>query len=212
VYNIIRNYNIIEVKREICIQNICSQHNLCKPVIDWWLVQNGGVIISPVMEETIYQKLNRINNTLYLKSQKYGEKKITTIIKNVWKLVFKLHELGIYHGDCHQGNIMTDENDTMYFIDMGLSKFTLELPGGKNTEKRKDAVMDKYIIDYANSATFLDETKVENITAILFDKIQVYLDNGENYYDAERKTINEMLNMSDKDFYNMLLENKIVIN
>jgi tRNA A-37 threonylcarbamoyl transferase component Bud32 len=138
---VIRNYNIDEVKREICIQNICAEYNLCKPVIDWWLVQNGGVIISPVMEETIYQKLNRINNTLYLKSQTYGEKKIATIIKNVWKLVFKLHELGIYHGDCHQGNIMTDGNDNMYFIDMGSSGFTLELPGGKNTEKYKDAVI-----------------------------------------------------------------------
>jgi succinate dehydrogenase flavin-adding protein (antitoxin of CptAB toxin-antitoxin module) len=63
-------------------------------------------------------------------------------------------------------------------------------------------------MDYANSATYFYETKL-NITAILFDKIQVYLDNGENYYDAERKTINEILNMSDTDFYNMLLENKI---
>jgi hypothetical protein len=37
-----------DIKREICIQKICSKYNLCKPVIDSWFIENGRVIISPL--------------------------------------------------------------------------------------------------------------------------------------------------------------------
>ena len=38
------------IKREICVQNICVKYGLSKPVEDWWFLQGdiGGVIIAPL--------------------------------------------------------------------------------------------------------------------------------------------------------------------
>jgi serine/threonine protein kinase len=209
VMKVIYNYDINSVRREICIQGICSKYNLCKPVADSWLIQNGGVIISSVMEQTLLGKLTEVNTDNF-KTVNYRIKKLVELFKNSWILIFKLHKLGIYHGDCHTSNIMLDENDNLYFIDMGKSGFFLELSGKKTTETYKNNMMNKNIADYSNSVDFYTETDPTHISNILFDKIQIHLDKGENYYEAEKKTINEMLNMDYIVFYNMLLENKIV--
>jgi len=42
-------------------------------------------------------------------------------------LVEKLNDIGIYHGDLHEENILIDDKDRVYFIDFGISSFLSEI-------------------------------------------------------------------------------------
>ena len=58
-------------------------------------------------------------------------------------LILKLHQLGISHNDSHVENMMFDEHDRLYFIDMGVTDFLKNHPS-------KDPIT-PYIIDYNQS-------------------------------------------------------------
>jgi serine/threonine protein kinase len=131
------------IKREICIQKICAEYNLCKTIEDWWFLQGqGGVIIMPVLNKTLSSAMNMDKFKEKIKErdwEKFGEYltewfnddeniiSYITYIKKAFRLILALHQLGIYHGDSHSGNIMLDKDNNLFFIDFGFSGFSWNL-------------------------------------------------------------------------------------
>nr|QBK85667.1 MAG: protein kinase [Marseillevirus LCMAC101] len=117
------------IKREVCFQKICASRGLCKPVDDWWLCDNEekGVIITPMLHITIFDKRRPIGNDPITGERIYttpiAGKKDWELIKKAIKLIFRLHEIGIRHGDAKEDNIMLDKDGKPFFIDMGCSGF-----------------------------------------------------------------------------------------
>jgi tRNA A-37 threonylcarbamoyl transferase component Bud32 len=189
-----------DVKREICIQKICAKYNLCKPVIDSWLIQNGGVIISPVMKYTLSQKIDEILESFNSNNKLNNSKnKVVDIIKNVWRMILKLHKLGIYHGDALIDNIMIDDNDDIFFIDMGESGFSKEVKNNKD-------LLDLYVLDYQlASDVFKTANQCSHIYILIYESINnILIHNKDFSYKYEEKVINKLLNINYNDFYNML--------
>ena len=106
------------IENEVKLQKICAQHNVCPPVVDWWLCPNsnnyGGVVISPILKENLRQKIesdrhSNVNN---------DRKRIWAMLKKALKLLLELHKLNIVHQNVKLNHFMLDNNDNMFLIDM----------------------------------------------------------------------------------------------
>ena len=122
-----------QIKREICMQKTCAKHDLCKPVEDWWLIQNGGVIITPILKETLRSRMVQVEpqvikeyirlNGEIIPNQKTMEE-LSYLIRSVlfeliklgWRKILELHQIGIIHGDASQDNMMFDEQDSYILL------------------------------------------------------------------------------------------------
>lgn len=122
VMKIIHKYQHDQIKREICFQKLLANKGLAIPIVDWWLYKDkGGVIIMPIMKETLGQRLKRIDSNIKNIHERNDAK--WELIKRALRMILELHSLGISHNDSKVENIMFDNSDKMYFIDMGVADF-----------------------------------------------------------------------------------------
>ena len=83
-----------------------ARTGLTIPVVDSWFTEDAGIIIMPLLRETLQN---------YLATHTIEENKI--IMEKVLVQIEKLHGKYI-HNDLHGNNIMLDENDNIFFIDV----------------------------------------------------------------------------------------------
>ncbi len=178
-----------DIEKEAKLNNLASQDDLTKPVLDHWMcgkVQGTddpvGVFVMPRLKETLYDRLKKVNN---ISEEWY-------YIKQVLSLVYYLHELGIFHGDINANNFMFDENDKMYIIDF--RKATTFEDGEK--AKYKDSNLNP-MNDYYN--IFSHNTFKDNFTKHLRMMIDIYrwlIGRGFSEVDAETLMLNEILSLN----------------
>ena len=77
-------------------------------------LDNGWILISRFEGKPLYDSLNEDLNSLE-KIKKFG------------KLIRKLHEFGISHGDLTTHNVLIDKYDNLHLIDFGLARIFPEL-------------------------------------------------------------------------------------
>jgi tRNA A-37 threonylcarbamoyl transferase component Bud32 len=88
------------INNEIDLQKASSTIGVSLPVIDSWFSDLGGIIIMEKLE---------IDADTFLEDCKLLE--VKHFHAEITTLIGKLHEIGIYHGDLHVGNIMGKSND-----------------------------------------------------------------------------------------------------
>ena len=81
---------------EFNIQTECAKFDLCLPVIDAWLCDEGGAIVMGKLDYTV------ANLFLLYKSDFVRNK----ILQSILYLIRELHSHNFYHGDLHLNNIM----------------------------------------------------------------------------------------------------------
>lgn len=84
------------IKNEVEMQSLAADHDLAPDVYDSWVCEEGGVIIMAAMKRSV--------GSLFAEYKSEPIRKM--IIDNVFKLISKLHSLGVIHGDAHLDNIM----------------------------------------------------------------------------------------------------------
>ena len=234
-----------DIKNEIKIQKICSKYKLCKPITDWWLLQGeGGIIIMPVLKETLQQRLINIKIKIFnlfsvpLKPPKSGDadfdhedkarkqandlyrKKQFELTKQGWELILKLHQHGITHNDAHTSNLMFDEKDNLYFIDMA---FSYIMGGDYSNEKvNNEKVNNEKVNNNLSSSSLFNNSKVINAMTLLNDygrvgsslinwykvkkelslEIESLVTNGKSYKEAEKQVIENLLTKAYEYFVN----------
>jgi serine/threonine protein kinase len=204
VIKIIKKSKIpLHINREICMQNICADHNLSKHVEDWWILEGGGgVIITQFLKETLSFKFAKIKK---MKGEKEKRKLRWNLIKRFIKLVSNLHNIGIIHGDARLDNIMFDYNDKIFFIDMGISFFMVE-----EEYYCKKTLLNNVVKDYGklfhmqlyNPAKFM----IDGLEEYMEREITKYIETGDDLLKAEKKVVNNILKLN---YYNFrLLVNK----
>ena len=210
------------IKKEICMQKTCAKHGLCKPVEDWWLLQGeGGVIITPVLNETLFDRILNVevkvlddyfhldgvipegtDPLLHKELDEVIFKDQFELIKLGWEMILKLHQLGIVHGDATADNIMLDENDRLYFIDMAFGI----IMGKEYTEtSRKDNNISFFVADlmgdyHLMSDTLTDVNNTYDVLYIIGTKMKDLVRNGKSYKDAEKEVIEKLLATRYEDF------------
>ena len=87
-------------KREIHIQELCSDNGVCPSIIEAWTCKNGGTFVMEKLDESMAELFDKYtsDNVRYM------------IIAASLGILNKLHSLGIVHGDAHGGNIMVKSN------------------------------------------------------------------------------------------------------
>jgi len=72
------------------------------------------------------------NNSIFILQEKKNAKPLSVVKKftkkmliELFKILVKLEENGIYHCDINDGNILVDKNDKIYLIDFGLASFMI---------------------------------------------------------------------------------------
>lgn len=223
-----------KIKNEVRLQEICAEHNLCKPVEDWWLVEgirrldfdkifpdnktklsnlplfhgksvfdtkksfdfgknifpkSGGVIITPILKETLGQRIEKINSNPENGGKSLERKKY---IKQAWKLLSELHQLNIIHGDSHYDNFMFDRNDNLFLIDMGKGMILNE-----DDPSYYQGIIEDYEKVYINISE--EEEYFSIVLEIIKDKIRNYKKQRYTDQEAEKKVMKEILNMNDID-------------
>jgi serine/threonine protein kinase len=200
------------IKREICMQKICSEHNLCKPVVDFWLLQGGGgVIVTQVLEETLNTKLMKIED---IKGGKKRKRLKWEIIKQAIDLILRLHQIGIIHRDAHVNNIMFDDKGRIFFIDTGISYFMNETQyyqykwGGLENQS---LLLPNLLEDYSRLIYFFGNpisVMLNNLDYLIEVEINKYVEEGIDLLEAEKKTINKILKLKYYDL-KILIKNTI---
>ncbi len=101
--------------KEVKLHKEAFDLNVAPEIIDSWICENPymGVIIMTAMERTLEDVLIDPNVSA-------DEKK--RYIKDAMKILIRLRENNIFHGDAHPKNFMVDSNGTLKIIDFGLSE------------------------------------------------------------------------------------------
>jgi hypothetical protein len=112
-------------------QNKCAEWGLCVPIIDNWKCgDNIFVEIYPRLKHTLKQIFSD-------KGKNYGY--MCCIFMISLRKLLKLHtEYNYIHGDCHLENIMTDNDDNVFLIDIDKAE----------PLSKEDRVVDQIISDY----------------------------------------------------------------
>lgn len=99
------------IEKEITIQNIVHSKNsdITVPIIEWFNDDIKAILIMPVLYQTVREQL----------TQTFEYEQMLNLFQKVFNTIFELHKLGIYHGDTHLDNFMTDENGNIKIIDFG---------------------------------------------------------------------------------------------
>lgn len=166
-------FNIVsegKLQHELALKGIAPE------VKQIMICQNGGMIVMSGLKATLDQIITRVSESqlTYLRNhytpsqiakdefiipaqypdtpqvQTYRKNLITQVIN----LIEKLNELHLFHNDLHFNNIMVDNNDRVYIIDMGFMKPT-PYRGNiiDNVDMKKfRAILSIYISDYNNLA------------------------------------------------------------
>lgn len=102
--------------QELMIQQMAVKEKIAPPISKAYISPNQGIIVMKRLEQTLLDYIAsflRKSPTIAAIQQRARK-----IAKQFCKLVFKLHKMGIMHGDLHVNNIMF-EGERMYFIDYG---------------------------------------------------------------------------------------------
>ena len=90
-------------------------HNLAAPALRDLDLGQGCILMSKIEGITLYD---------YLNSEEYSN---TSVINSFGKIIRKLHEVGISHGDLTTHNVLIDNNGKLSLIDFGLARILPEL-------------------------------------------------------------------------------------
>ena len=111
------------------------------------------------------------NTNIFIVQEKKDAKSLVDVKKfteemmiQLFEILVKLEEKGIYHSDIHPGNILVDnKTGKIYLIDFGLASFTMEVDGVRKHQRIRNA---KYFYN-KNDCTAFDDFFA--ICAILSD-------------------------------------------
>ncbi len=90
-------------------------HNLTSPSLIDLDLEQGWILMSKIEGITLYDYLNS------------KEDSNTSVINSFGKIIRKLHEVGISHGDLTTHNVLIDNNGKLSLIDFGLARILPEL-------------------------------------------------------------------------------------
>lgn len=113
--------NVSNFLNEIKIQKFLSEHKLAPEPYDIFLNKEKGAFVMSALGTTSLRKILDVVNGDLSRVKKFEI--IEDIFKNIYTILDNLHKLGVYHGDPHLNNFMTQLNDDkLYVIDFGYSK------------------------------------------------------------------------------------------
>jgi predicted unusual protein kinase regulating ubiquinone biosynthesis (AarF/ABC1/UbiB family) len=101
------------------------------------MTENEYVLVMDNMKKTLLSIFEEIVEDEDMTTDAKISKMNDYLVRSI-TLLEKLHKKKIYHGDFHIGNLMVDDNDTLYVIDFGRSRLygkTTEGPFIENTKK-----------------------------------------------------------------------------
>ena len=197
VMKLVKYENHEDIKREVCLQNICAKQGICLPVEEWWLCPNskkfGGVIITPILDQTLEDYIDNKKKSIQLKTDMTNisiRRDIWSMMKKALKLILELHKLGIVHRNIKLNHFMLDKNERMYLICMRK---------GKPIREGEEELI---YMDYATMIKSEDDHLNFDILLGIGDKISNLI--LENSYDdhelsikeAEEKVINKIIGMT----------------
>lgn len=96
-------------RKEVRIHNYLAKHNVSPPVMRAWIKGNKAVMIIKRLAITAKQAYEL---GIYDKDK---------IMRDIERIVNKLHKLNIIHKDLHGDNYMYDDSGKLYIIDLGLA-------------------------------------------------------------------------------------------
>ena len=198
VMKIINKNQHAHIKREICFQNICSTYKLCKPVEDWWLSEDkGGVIIMPILEETLSDRLKKVEK---IKDLHKKNKEKWNLVKKAIRLILRMHKLGISHNDSHVENMMFDKHGRLFFIDMGVTDFLFNHPS-------RDPVT-PFMIDYNQLFYYRNRTinfMFRGFVSFIKTIIKENIEDGETtILEAEENIVKNLINLNYRDLNTLI--------
>jgi len=195
-------------KDEIELQNICAAYGLCKNVeIAWVCPNHHGVMITEKLDKTFGELLEtqRYHN--------YDVEEKLNIIKDSLSLVCKLHvDALIFHGDLHGENIMADESQKTWIIDLGAGgEISYEYMGLQELMSITG--------DYAGIAmAFRQEERLNPVVLQMIDvasmlpdyMLRYWIKNKVSFDVAERVVVDAFNRSTICDLERMSSENKII--
>jgi serine/threonine protein kinase len=110
----------------------------------------------------VYEDGNKINenNSIFILQEKKNAKPLSVVKKftkkmliELFKILVKLEENGIYHCDISEDNILVDKNDKIYLIDFGLASFMIN---GKRIYQ-----IDRAVSDFSKICSLLAEYNID---------------------------------------------------
>ena len=102
--------------QEVMIQQMASKKKIAPPIAKAYISAKQGIVVMKRLEQTLLDYIASFLRTS--PSPAAIRQRAKKIAKQFCKLVFRLHKMGITHGDLHVNNIMF-EKQRMYFIDYG---------------------------------------------------------------------------------------------
>jgi tRNA A-37 threonylcarbamoyl transferase component Bud32 len=177
------------IENEVKMQKKCAKHEICPPVVDWWLCPKsedyGGVIISPILEQNLKDYVmestcSNINN---------DNKRIWAMLKKSLVLLVNLHKLNLIHGNVKLNHFMINSKGKMFLIDMRY---------GRTFKKGEEKLIYN---DYKSLA--ISEKKIHinfDVLSGLDYKIDdLVFEGGLEVMEAEEKVVSSILKMSYKE-------------
>lgn len=194
-----------KIKKEVKLQKKCEKNGICKPVEDWWLFkgkrsvhlenlflledsvfpQSGGVIITPILDETFGRKVEKEKD----------EKKRREYLKDSWRVLLKLHQINIIHNDAHYNNLMFDKKGNLFMIDMGKA---VEVSPKKQPLVYYEGIMKDYESVPHNIPSLKKYYDV--VLDILKERMLSYVSQESlSIQETEKRSVEEILDMKDID-------------
>lgn len=152
--------------QEVMIQQMAAKKKIAPPVVKAYISTKQGIVVMKRLEQTLLDYIASFLRTS--PSPAAIRQRAKKIAKQFCKLVFRLHKMGITHGDLHVNNIMF-QGERMYFIDYGKATIRPITRGHRfNYEYRLlDDYQDWKV--FANSIHYLKNTKtITNANIRLF--------------------------------------------
>jgi len=102
--------------QEVMIQQMAAKKKIAPPIAKAYISSKQGVVVMKKLDQTLLDYIASFLRTS--PSPAAIGQRAKKIALQFCKLIFRLHKLGIAHGDLHVNNIMF-EKQRMYFIDYG---------------------------------------------------------------------------------------------
>ena len=102
--------------QEVMIQQMAAKEKIAPPVVKAYISTKQGIVVMKKLEQTLLDYIASFLRTF--PSPAAIRERAKKIASQFCKLVFRLHKMGITHGDLHVNNIMF-KGERMYFIDYG---------------------------------------------------------------------------------------------
>jgi len=109
--------------KEVMLQQKVAKAGLAPPIVTSYITPTQGIVVMEKMNKTLLDHMNEylIYAQLHNLSTAEIERTAQIFATNMGDLLIRLHQQGIYHGDAHLNNVMTNRDNRLIFIDFGLS-------------------------------------------------------------------------------------------